>query len=295
MDLNKKSWQWTILIGLSLIWGSSFILMKKGLESFSFMQVATMRMFFAFIFFIPFIIKKVKNLSRKNIVSLLIVAFAGNAIPAVLFTKAQTHLDSSLAGMLNTVVPLFVWIIGISFYKAKTKLISVVGLIIGLIGSLGIIITDWTNIFGNFNVYAIYIVFATLLYGISTNEVKYKLKDLDGISITALAFLFVGPVSGFYLLFEDFSEAVATPDFYKNLFYVIILAFFSSFIAVALFNILIKHTTAIFAASVTYIIPVVAIAFGIFDGEIITIYQILSMVVVFGGVYLINKKPKVVS
>jgi len=269
-----------MLIGLSLIWGSSFILMKKGLETFSFQQVATMRMLFAFILFLPFIIKRIKKLNKKNIGSILVVGFIGNAIPALLFTKAQTHLDSSLAGMLNTTVPLFVWILGIIFYKTKTKLLSIIGLIIGLVGSLGMIITDFRDIFGNFNMYAIYIIIATLMYAVNTNEVKHKLKDLDGISITALAFLFVGPISGFYLLFEDFSGALAF----------IILAFFSSFIAVALFNILIKNTTAIFAASVTYLIPVVAIVLGFFDGEIITIYQLLSMGIIFGGVYLINKK-----
>lgn len=279
-----------MLIGLSLIWGSSFILMKKGLETFSFQQVATMRMLFAFILFLPFIIKRIKKLNKKNIGSILVVGFIGNAIPALLFTKAQTHLDSSLAGMLNTTVPLFVWILGIIFYKTKTKLLSIIGLIIGLVGSLGMIITDFRDIFGNFNMYAIYIIIATLMYAVNTNEVKHKLKDLDGISITALAFLFVGPISGFYLLFEDFSGALASPLFFKSLFYIIILAFFSSFIAVALFNILIKNTTAIFAASVTYLIPVVAIVLGFFDGEIITIYQLLSMGIIFGGVYLINKK-----
>jgi len=290
MDLTKKSWQWIMLIALSVIWGSSFILMKKGLESFDYMQVGAMRMFFAFIFFIPFIIKRIKKLNRKNILPILVVGFIGNAIPSVLFTKAEIHLDSSIAGMLNSTVPLFVWIIGIIFYKNKTKLFNVIGLLIGLIGTLGIIITDFSNILGNFNVYAIYVIIATLFYGINTNVVKYQLNDLDGISITSLAFLLVGPPSGLYLLFSDFSGALASPVFYNSLFYIIILAFFSSFIAVALFNILIKHTTTIFAASVTYLIPIAAIGFGLFAGEIITIYQLISMGIVLSGVYLINKK-----
>ncbi len=220
----------------------------------------------------------------------MVVAFIGNAIPAVLFAKGQTGIESSLSGMLNTTVPLFVWIVGILFYKTKTKLLSVVGIIIGLVGSFGMLIKDFNNFFGNFNVYAIYIIIATLMYGINTNEVKHKLQELDGISITALAFLLVGPISGFYLLFEDFSGALASPFFYRSLLSIIVLAFFSSFIAVALFNILIKHTNTIFAASVTYLIPVVAIAFGLFDGETITIYQFFSMGIVFSGVYLINKK-----
>ncbi len=290
MDFNKKTWQWIVLIFLALIWGSSFILMKKSLLTFSFMQVGSMRIFFAFLFFIPFIIKKFKNLNRKNIISILIVGFIGNAIPAVLFAKAQTDVDSSLAGMLNATVPIFVWIIGISFYKAKTKFINMVGLFIGLIGAAGLIIKDYTNVFENFNLYALYILVATLFYGINTNEVKYKLHHLDAMSVTALAFLFIGPTAGFYLLFEDFSTAIANPKFYESLLYVVILAFFSSFIAVVIFNKLIKFTSAIFAASVTYIIPIFAIIFGLIDGETITVFQIIFMIIIFAGVFLIKNK-----
>lgn len=292
MNLNKKTWQWVALIVLAIIWGSSFILMKKGLESFSFMQVGAMRMFFAFLFFIPFIIKKLKKLGKKNIISIIIIGFVGNAIPAILYSKAQTQIDSSIAGMLNATTPIFVWLVGIGFYKAKTKLINILGLFIGLIGSMGLVVKDFSNIAQNFNVFIIYIVIATLFYGISTNETKFKLANLDGIAITALAFLFVGPASGAYLLFSDFSPALATPDFYQNLFYVILLAFFSSFIAVALFNLLIKSTTTIFAASVTYLIPIVAIIWGVIDGETVTIIQIIAMLITLAGVYLINKKHK---
>ena len=292
MDLSKKHWQWILLILLSAMWGTSFILMKHGVQSYSPSQVAAMRMFFAFIFFIPFIIKKIRKLKKKHILSLLLVAFIGNAIPSFLFTTAQFdgRVSSSLAGMLNAITPLFVWLAGITIYKVKTKWINVVGILIGLLGSLGLVIKDVNSIFSGISIFALLIVLATLFYGISTNEVKVRLKKLDGISITAFTFLFVGPPAGLYLLFQDYSHAIATPNHVQNLLFVVLLAFFSSFLAVTIFNILIKHTSAIFAASVTYIIPFFAVLWGLADGETITVYQIISMVIVLTGVYLVNKK-----
>ena len=203
IDLTKKSWQWLLLIILSAMWGSSFILMKRGVQSFKPLQVAAMRIFFAFIFFLPFIITRLKRLKKKDIKSLLLIGLIGNAIPAFLYTTAQfdDRVSSSLAGMLNAVTPLFVLITGLLFYKAKTKPMSVIGILIGLVGSFGLLIKDINSILSGISIFAILIVLATLFYGISTNEVKYKLQKLDGISITAFAFLFIGPVAGIYLLF----------------------------------------------------------------------------------------------
>ena len=171
-----------------------------------------------------------------------------------------------------------------------TTPINVVGILIGLLGSLGLIIKDVNSLFSGISIFALLIVLATLFYGISTNEVKVRLKKLDGISITAFTFLFVGPPAGLYLLFQDYSHAIATPNHVQNLLFVVLLAFFSSFLAVTIFNILIKHTSAIFAASVTYIIPFFAVLWGLADDETITAYQIISMVIVLTGVYLVNKK-----
>jgi drug/metabolite transporter (DMT)-like permease len=290
IDLNKKFWQWLTLFLLAFIWGTSFILMKRGLQSYTSTQVAAFRMFFAFVFFIPVIISRIKNLKKEHLKSLLIIGFIGNFFPAFLFTKAQTEITSALAGMLNTTTPVFVLLVGLFFYKSRPTKLNIAGVLIGLIGALGLIIKDFNFLHSGISILALLIILATLFYGINTNEIKYKLKDLDGISIAAFSFLFIGPCGGIVLLTSDFSSAITTPNYIHNLINIIILALFSSVLAVVIFNLLIKKTTAIFAASVTYIIPFFAIFWGFFDGEKITLMQIISISVVILGVYLVNKK-----
>ena len=289
IPLESRSWQWLILLILSLIWGSSFILMKRGLESYSHMQVAAFRIFFSFIFLLPFTIRNIKVIRKDNLRSLIIVGFIGFAIPAFLFTKAQTNLDSMLAGILNSLTPLFTLIAGILFYRSKAKRLNVIGLFIGLAGAIGLMWNGDIQILKGINAYALFVVLATICYGINVNEVKYKLAQLSSIQITSLAFLFTGPLAGIYLLFSDLQSASNTPDYLLNLGYIAILALFSSVIAVLIFNHLIKYTTPLFAASVTYIIPFFAIMWGVLDGETFGILKVLWICVILLGVYLVNK------
>ncbi len=294
IDLNKKMWQWITLIFLSLIWGSSFILMKKGLRSYSHDQVAAFRIFISFLAFLPLGIKHRKKVSKENIFSLLIVGFIGSTIPAFLFAKAQTSIDSGLAGVLNSITPLFTLIIGLLFYKSKAKFNNAVGIILGLIGALGLIINNsgGSNIFANINYYGLFIVVATICYGFNVNQVKYKIKGLTGVELTSLGFMFVGPFTGIYLLFTDFSFALSTDDYLLNLFYIAILAVIGTVMALAIFNTLIQYTSALFGASVTYFIPIFAIMWGLFDGEKITIIQFLWIGLILAGVYLVNNRKQ---
>jgi len=293
MDLTKKSWQWVILIFLSFIWGASFILMKKGLESYTNHQVGALRLFFAFLFFIPVSVTRLRQITKKNLKSLLIVGFIGNGLPAFLFTKAQTQIDSAIAGILNSLTPLFTLLIGLILYRSQVKLINIIGVFLGLFGAIGLVYRGSNELLSQANWYAIFIVIATLCYGISVNEIKYKLEDMDGVTIASLAFFLVGPFAGLSLLFTDFSHALTTPDYLQNLGFISILALFSSAIAIAVFNILIKYTTTLFATSVTYITPIFAIFWGIFDGEKITLDQFLWVAIILVGVYLVNKQKLV--
>lgn len=291
MDLNKKRWQWALLFLLALIWGSSFILMKKGLESYTNNQVASFRIFFTFLFFAPFVFKRIKKINKKNILSLIIVGVIGNGIPAYLFTKAQTQIDSSMAGILNSLTPLFTLIIGLIFYKSHVKLVNILGLVLGFLGAVGLIFQGSTAGFEiKTSGYAFFVVAATLCYGVSVNEIKHKLADLDALSIASISFLIIGPFGGISLLFSDLQSSFATPNALQNLVFIVILSLFSSVFAVVLFNVLIKYTTAIYASSVTYIIPVFALLWGFFDGENILLNEVLWILVILIGVYLVNKK-----
>ena len=217
------------------------------------------------------------------------MGFIGNAIPAMLFTKAQTRIDSSLAGMLNSLTPMFTLFVGLLFYKSKILLINIAGILLGLISAIGLV-NNGQNILSGDNSYAIFIVVATIFYGISANEIKFKLPGMSGIAIAALSFFFIGPFAGIYLLFTDFSGATNSGLFLPGLGYIAILAIFGSFFAVMLFNTLIKHTSAIFASSVTYTIPLIAIMWGVVDGEQFTFNHLLWFTVILVGIYLVNKR-----
>ena len=277
------------LVFLSLIWGSSFILMKRGLEVFDYIEVATLRIVIAFFFLIPLMFNAVRVVKRKHYLPIVISALFGNGIPAILFAKAQTGLDSALVGTLNAIVPLFTLILGIYFFRARPSKVNILGIFIGL---LGIVILS-SSVFNEgffFNGYIFLVVLATIFYAISINVIKKYLYDLDASSIASLAFLFIGPIATFYLFNTSFLYHLHHhPDGYKAFSYIALLAVLGTAIAAIIFNRLLSHSSAIFVSSITYLIPIVAIIWGIFDGEIITCYHILGCIVILSGVYLVNK------
>ncbi len=285
---NIKSWIYLLL--LALIWGGSYILMKQGLRSFNFWQVSSIRMVSAFVFLLPFTIKNIKKISRKTIIPLLIVAWIGNLIPSFLYPLGQTKVDSNIAGILNSLVPVFVLVLGVAFFRKKTGLLQVLGVLTGLVGAAMLITKDNLFSFGQMNFYALYIVLATILYSININQVNVFLKTLSGLEIASLAFLFIGPISGIVLLFSDFTKASASNTLYVDLICVIFLGLMGSAVAVSLVNQVITRAGSMFASSVTYIIPIFAILWGVLDGEKLNLVQISATFVVMVGVYLVNKK-----
>ncbi len=289
MDLNKPVFQWLWLITLAFIWGSSFILIKKGLQSYTPVQVAAYRMFFASVVLLPISLKHFKKINRKNFIFILEVALIGNAIPAYFFALGQTHITSSLAGILNSVTPIATLVIGVVIFRTSFRWINGIGLLMGLIGTIGLLLVANNRVEGDI-VYALLLVLASVMYAFNLNVIKHKLQDMGGIALTALAFLFILPISGLFLLFSGFEATHNIALSNDALFAIFLLAMFSSAIAVVGFNILIKYTSAIFASSVTYIIPVFAIMWGIVDGEPIFPGQIIWFIVIILGIYLVNKK-----
>jgi drug/metabolite transporter (DMT)-like permease len=281
---------WVILVVLVLVWGSSFILMKKGLEAYSFQQVALLRLAITGLFLVPFAIRSIRKVNLKKLGLMTIVGVVGNGIPAFLFTKAETGIDSSLAGILNSLTPLFTLIVGLLFFKSKTKWYNVLGVIIGLGGTIGLM-----SVFGNrsleFNfTYGIYVIIATLLYAINLNVLKRFLKDVDAITITAYAFLTIGIPSLLYLFARtDFVTVLQThPNALGSLGYIAILGIVGSALAVILYNKLIKTSGVLFAASVTYLMPIVAVFWGVADGERFELIYVLWILIILMGVFLVN-------
>lgn len=290
MHWEKRWFQLAVLLLLAFVWGSSFILMKIGLKSFSHEQAAAIRVFLASFAILPYSIKNLKYLRRADLKSFLIVGFIGSFFPAFLFMKAQTRIDSAMAGMLNSLTPIFTLLVGLFFYKMKFNWKQVVGLGIGLIGALGLITFGEEVSLTEINGYALFIVLATIFYATSVNEVKTHLTHLTGMQITSLSFLFIGPVALIYLLSTDLDVVVLQPQWQLHLLALAALGIIGTAAALILLNSLIRKVSPIMAASVTYIIPIFAIFWGVLDGEKITMFHLLCMTIILLGVFMINRK-----
>ena len=292
--MKNEQKHYLILILLALIWGSSFILMEKGLHTnrgvntYSYMQVGALRIFIAFISLLPFLYFSLRRMTFDKIRPLIIVGVIGNGIPAFLFTLAQDSLESSFVGILNSLTPIFTLIIGIYYFSSKTSVLNMIGILIGFFGAFLISFSKIQNL-DEFNIPILAVILATIFYGISLNIIKKDLKDLDAISITSLSFLFIGPIAGYYIFNTDFLEIARTDNGLESLIYILILGTLCTSLPVIIFNQLVKETSAIFAASVTYLIPIVALFWGLIDGELITKYHVIGMIVILSGVYLVNK------
>ncbi len=296
---HKKPVAWAILLFLAIIWGTSFILIKRGLYDsdgnaiYSDVQVAALRMFMAFLCLLPIAIKHLRELVGKHWKGLLISGLFGNGIPAFLFATAQTQLDSSFTGMLNALVPLFTVVLALLFFKARIRWYNGIGIIIGLGGAIGLLTTGGIETLGTDLRYAALVIAATICYAISVNVIKHHLAEVNPIVITSIAFAYIGPPIGIYLLTSNFTEVLTTNEHgWSALGYLAILAVVGTALAVVVFNYLVKMTNQIFASSVTYLIPIVAIFWGVLDGEIVSWWHALWMSIILGGVYLVNKSAK---
>lgn len=289
-NLKNQKLAWFLLIILALIWGSSFILIKKGLDAFSPGQVGSIRIIFAFLTLLPFGLKHIKSIKRKDWLFLFIVGAVGNFIPYLLFAKAETRLESSLTGILNALTPVFTMVISMIVFNFRMKPWQIAGLFISLIGSLGISFVNNSGGFGSMNFYVIFVVIATFCYGISSSTIKAKLSHIKPVVNASISLLTVGPIAMAYLFTTDFTNVVANhPDAFSSLGYLLILGIFGTAIALICFNKLIYLSSAVFATSVTYLIPVVAVLWGIFDGEAIYPLHFAGMILIVFGVYKINK------
>ena len=286
--MNVFSIRYFYLIILSLIWGSSFILMKKGLEVFSYEQVAALRLFITFLVLTPFVFSALKKIKRKHYVPILVAALFGSGIPAFLFTLAQTYLDSSFVGILNSLTPLFTFCIGIIIFNHKYHKINLLGVFIGLIGAVFLSLNTLNQSI-SVNIYVYLVVLASLLYAISANVIKRYLYNLDSTDITTIVFLIVGPLSGVYVFSTDFIVLLDNNKAYESLFYISILAIICTAFAGIIFYKLIKISSPTFATSVTYLIPIVALFWGFIDGEEIIDQYFIGIALIFSGIYLVNK------
>ena len=292
INIEKK---WLYLLGLSLIWGSSFILIKKSLIGLSPLQVGSLRIVFSSIIIFLIGFNKIKTIQKDKWKWIAVSAIIGTFLPAFLFAYAETQIDSAVASILNSLVPMNTVLIGLAVFKISTTKRQSIGVIIGFIGTAVLIISGSDLNPDQNYMYSGLVIICSILYATNVNLIKKYLYDVNAVAIAAGQFSVIFIPSLIVLLYSDFFKI----DFINNkiilesLLYVLLLSFFGTAMAKILFNKLIQISSPVFASSVTYSMLIVSVIWGVLDGELFNSSQAIATVLIIIGVYLSNKKKPI--
>ena len=290
--MENKNLKWIYLLILSFVWGSSYILIKKALIGLSPLQVGSLRTIISTVLLLAIGYSSLKSIPRDKWKWILITGLV-SFIPPFLFAYAQTEIDSALAAILNSLTPLATLLIGVGFYRFKIDSKQISGVIIGLIGSVllmyqGSVINPDQNL-----LYVFFIIFASVLYAVQVNLLKVHLQDVSAVAITVGNFIFIFPLAVVIFLMSDYKQIdINDEDVKVALFCLLILSIIGTVFAKILFNKFVQIASPVFASSVTYTLPIVALFWGLIDGEVFTLNKLFATVIILIGVYLANKKSK---
>ena len=287
--MQGKWTNWLVFALLSIVWGSSFMLMKEGLKAFTPYQVASLRMLSAGVILLPFAYKALKIVPNRKMGLVILSGILGNFIPAYLFCIAETQIDSSLAGILNSLTPMFTIIVGVLFFNVKTSMVKVIGMVIGFVG-LSFLLAAGKDVSLHNLSYAGLVLLATLFYGINVNIVGRYMQQLGSLNVVSIAFAFLIIPSACILYFTGyFNNNFSDPLVIRSLMASSILGIVGTSIATILFYFLVKRAGIVFGSLVTYGIPVIAVAWGLLDGESLSLMQIACLGIILLGVLIVNR------
>jgi drug/metabolite transporter (DMT)-like permease len=290
--MGKIDVKWIYLLILSIIWGSSFILIKKSLLGLTPYQLGALRTIITGLLLFSVGLKSIKSIDKREWKWVILSGFLGSFIPAFFFAIAETEIDSATTSILNSLVPLNAILLGFAIFKIGFSKRQLAGVIIGFIGT-SILILKGADLNPNQNyLYAGFVIASTVMYALNVNIIKKYLQNAKPLSIATGNYVAIMIPAIIILLFTDFfSESTYThPDFKMSLVYVTILSLFGTALAKVLFNTLVQISTPVFASSVTYLMPVIALGWGLLDGEEFGVVQIVASGIILLGVYLANKK-----
>jgi|TARA_B110000046_G_scaffold37062_1_gene40482 drug/metabolite transporter (DMT)-like permease len=290
--MNTEQKKWFYLFLLALTWGSSFILIKKGLLGLSPFQLGSLRtvMSSLFIFIIGF--KSLKTIQSHQWKWIIITGFIGTFFPSFLFAFAETEVDSGIVSILNSLVPLNTVLIGLAVFKITSTKTQVFGVILGFVGASMLIFNSMELHPDQNYLYAGFVILATVMYASSVNIIKRYLQDVKPIAIATGNFVAIIIPAILVLSFSNFftTETFQNDTIYMSIGSVVILSLFGTVMAKIIFNSLIQISSPVFASSVAYLMPLVALLWGLLDGEVFGINQGLASSLILLGVYLVNKK-----
>ena len=287
MKLNK----WFYLISLSLIWGSSFILIKKALVGLEADQLGSLRIIFSSIIIILIAWKRLSKITRLEWKWISISAFLGSFFPAFLFAFAEKEIDSAVASIINSIVPLNTVVIGMVLFNIRSTKRQIIGVLIGLAGTYMLIMSGIKLNPDQNYLYSGFVILCSFLYALNVNIIKKYLQHLSALTITVGHFAVIIIPAVIVFCFSDFDvNSLRNQETIDSIIYVLILAVFGTALAKILFNKLIKISSPVFASSVTYSMLIVSIFWGLVDGEKFSIYQLIATIIIILGVLLTNKK-----
>ena len=289
--MNNQQRKWVYLIILAIVWGSSFILMKKSLLGLTPIQVGALRMIITAIFLLLIGFNSLKLIQKKHWKYILYTALLGTFFPSFLFAYAITGIDSSISAILNSLTPFNTFIVGALVFGFAFKKKQFIGILVGLVGTI-ILILKGAHLNPDQNYwYATLVIISSVGYAFNVNIVKKYLNDLSALAITTGNFILLIIPASVVLFFTDFHvDFTWNDETISALGYITILSVVGTGIAKVMFNRLVQISTPIFSASVTYLIPIVAVIWGIIDGEQLSFIQLLAGGIILFGVYLVNKK-----
>lgn len=288
--------KWLYLLILSLVWGSSFILIKKGLVGLTAIEVGSFRIIFAAVFLILIGFKSIARLSKRQWKWMLVAGFLGNFFPVYLFSFAETEIDSAVASILNATTPIMTLIFGVILFKAVMNLNKVLGVAIGLLGTAGLIFSGASINPDQNYLYSLLVIAAACCYALNVNFLKSYMSDINPLGIAAGSFtVLLLPALGILYFSGFFEKDFEVAALQTSIGFVAILGVIGTAVAMIIFNKLVQISDPVFTTSVTYTIPIVALGWGILDGEVFSAWQLLSAGVILAGVFIVNRSRRVFS
>ena len=290
----QNQWRkWTYLIVLSLIWGSSYILIKKGLVALNPLQLGSFRILCTTLILLLVGFKHLRGISRHHQKWLLLSGFFGTFFPSFLFAYSETVIDSSVAAVLNGMTPLFTLIVALVLYQKKILWKQVMGIGVGFFGTL-ILVQDAFSFHLEQGGYAVLVILASMCYALNANWIKYKLQGVSPMAIALYNFLWISLPAVIILVLNPINlrSIFTNTELQISLGYIMILSLIGTAFAKVLFNKLLTFASPIFAVSITYLLPIVAIAWGLLDGETFGWIRWLGCVVILTGVFLVTEKKR---
>lgn len=287
---NKNGLAWGLVLTLTLIWGSSFMLVKKALVVYSPAEVFAVRAFVAALVLLPFSLRGIEKITRQGWLGLGGFAITATILPSFLYAVSQTGISSSMAAILTTLTPLMTLIVGLAFFKQRVWKLQWMGIVLGFIATLYLVLGDVPTEIGTINLFALIALLAVVCNGFSSNLLKFRVPNLPSVQIAGIAFaMALGPALVILIHNDVAGKMLAGGPALQAAAYLAILGLFANALAIVLFSTLVKLRGPVFSSLVTYLIPIQALLLGWWDGEVLSVLALVATGVIIFSIYLINQ------